>query len=163
MRAGDFSELLAGSKPIIVKDPLNNAPFPGNVIPAPASIRFPCRCRTTICRRRTRADRTIRPATSATCSPIPATCAGGTTARDASITRFPTRTPSHGRAKQELGPLHSLHRLSRSHPHAHPSQRRTCTVEDTHVFSPIAGEHRPIRSVQRNPQWTAIPSTASLR
>ena len=33
MRAGDFSELLAGSKPTIVKDPLNNAPFPGNVIP----------------------------------------------------------------------------------------------------------------------------------
>jgi len=33
MRAGDFSELLAGNKPTIVKDPLNNAPFPGNVIP----------------------------------------------------------------------------------------------------------------------------------
>ncbi len=33
MRAGDFSELLTGSKPIIVKDPLNNTPFPGNVIP----------------------------------------------------------------------------------------------------------------------------------
>lgn len=34
MRTGDFSELLAGSKPIIVKDPLNNTPFPGNVIPS---------------------------------------------------------------------------------------------------------------------------------
>jgi len=34
MRAGDFSELLAGSKPVIVKDPLNNAPFPGNIMPA---------------------------------------------------------------------------------------------------------------------------------
>jgi Carboxypeptidase regulatory-like domain/TonB dependent receptor-like, beta-barrel len=34
MRTGDFSELLPGSKPIIVKDPLTNTPFPGNVIPA---------------------------------------------------------------------------------------------------------------------------------
>ena len=34
MRAGDFSELLAGSKPITVKDPLNNTPFPGNIVPA---------------------------------------------------------------------------------------------------------------------------------
>ena len=34
MRAGDFSELLAGSRPVIVKDPLNNTPFPGNIIPS---------------------------------------------------------------------------------------------------------------------------------
>jgi hypothetical protein len=34
MRAGDFSELLSGSKPVIVKDPLNNTPFPGNLVPA---------------------------------------------------------------------------------------------------------------------------------
>src|SRR5215831_5154143 len=34
MRAGDFSELLTGSRPVIVKDPLNNNPFPGNLIPA---------------------------------------------------------------------------------------------------------------------------------
>jgi len=33
MRTGDFSELLSGSKPITIKDPLNNTPFPGNVIP----------------------------------------------------------------------------------------------------------------------------------
>jgi hypothetical protein len=33
MRAGDFSELLTGSKPTIVKDPLSGAPFPGNIIP----------------------------------------------------------------------------------------------------------------------------------
>jgi hypothetical protein len=33
MRTGDFSELLPGSKPVIVKDPLTNTPFPGNVIP----------------------------------------------------------------------------------------------------------------------------------
>src|SRR5438094_1432373 len=34
MRAGDFSELLPGSRPVIVKDPLNNVPFPGNIMPA---------------------------------------------------------------------------------------------------------------------------------
>src|SRR5258708_39993290 len=34
MRAGDFSELLSGSRPIIVKDPLSGTPFPGNVIPS---------------------------------------------------------------------------------------------------------------------------------
>src|SRR2546429_697948 len=34
MRAGDFSELLAGSRPVIVKDPLNNVAFPGNIMPA---------------------------------------------------------------------------------------------------------------------------------
>ncbi len=34
MRGGDFSELLGGSRPVIVKDPLNNVPFPNNVIPA---------------------------------------------------------------------------------------------------------------------------------
>ena len=34
MRTGDFSELLTQAKPVIVKDPLNGAPFPGNVIPA---------------------------------------------------------------------------------------------------------------------------------
>src|SRR5260370_14089549 len=34
MRGGDFSELLAGSRPVIVKDPLSNAAFPGNNIPA---------------------------------------------------------------------------------------------------------------------------------
>jgi hypothetical protein len=34
MRAGDFSELLTGSRPVIVRDPLNNTPFPGNIIPA---------------------------------------------------------------------------------------------------------------------------------
>jgi hypothetical protein len=43
MRAGDFSELLPGSRPIIVKDPLNNTPFPDNIIPAsrfnPVSIK----------------------------------------------------------------------------------------------------------------------------
>ena len=34
MRTGDFSELLAQAKPVVVKDPLNGAPFPGNVVPA---------------------------------------------------------------------------------------------------------------------------------
>jgi len=34
MRTGDFSQLLAGSSPIIIKDPLNGQPFSGNVIPA---------------------------------------------------------------------------------------------------------------------------------
>jgi hypothetical protein len=34
MRTGDFSELLSGSRPTIVKDPLNGVAFPGNVIPA---------------------------------------------------------------------------------------------------------------------------------
>src|SRR5262245_7807238 len=33
MRAGDFSELLTGSRPVIVRDPLNNTPFPGNIMP----------------------------------------------------------------------------------------------------------------------------------
>jgi Carboxypeptidase regulatory-like domain/TonB dependent receptor-like, beta-barrel len=33
MRAGDFSELLEGSRPVTVRDPLNNTAFPGNVIP----------------------------------------------------------------------------------------------------------------------------------
>ena len=34
MRAGDFSELLGLANPVIVKDPLTGAAFPGNVIPA---------------------------------------------------------------------------------------------------------------------------------
>jgi hypothetical protein len=34
MRRGDFSQLLTGSRPVTVKDPLNNQNFPGNVIPA---------------------------------------------------------------------------------------------------------------------------------
>lgn len=34
MRKGDFSELLGLAKPVVVKDPLSGAPFPGNVIPA---------------------------------------------------------------------------------------------------------------------------------
>lgn len=34
MRTGDFSELLVGSRQTIVKDPLNNVPFAGNIIPA---------------------------------------------------------------------------------------------------------------------------------
>jgi len=34
MRAGDFSQLLAQSRPVIVKDPLTGQPFPGNVIPS---------------------------------------------------------------------------------------------------------------------------------
>src|SRR5260370_24227366 len=34
MRASEFSELLSGNKPIIVKDPLSGNPFPGNVIPS---------------------------------------------------------------------------------------------------------------------------------
>ena len=34
MRAGDFSQLLAGSKPVVINDPLTGKPFPGNVIPA---------------------------------------------------------------------------------------------------------------------------------
>ena len=34
MRAGDFSQLLSGSRPITIRDPLTNTPFPGNVIPA---------------------------------------------------------------------------------------------------------------------------------
>jgi Carboxypeptidase regulatory-like domain len=33
MRSGDFSELLAGARPVIVKDPLDGTPFPGNIIP----------------------------------------------------------------------------------------------------------------------------------
>ena len=34
MRAGDFSEFLALSKPVVIKDPLTGQPFPGNVIPS---------------------------------------------------------------------------------------------------------------------------------
>jgi hypothetical protein len=34
MRTGDFSELLAQAKPVIVKDPLTGLAFPGNVIPS---------------------------------------------------------------------------------------------------------------------------------
>ena len=34
MRNGDFSELLAGSKPTIIRDPLNGQAFPNNVIPS---------------------------------------------------------------------------------------------------------------------------------
>ena len=34
MRAGDFSELAAIAKPVMVKDPLTGTPFPGNVIPS---------------------------------------------------------------------------------------------------------------------------------
>ena len=34
MRQGDFSQLLALSKPVAIKDPLSGDPFPGNVIPA---------------------------------------------------------------------------------------------------------------------------------
>lgn len=34
MRQGDFSQLLALSSPVIVKDPLTGQPFPGNVIPS---------------------------------------------------------------------------------------------------------------------------------
>lgn len=33
MRGGDFSQLLNEARPTIVRDPLNNTPFPGNVIP----------------------------------------------------------------------------------------------------------------------------------
>ena len=34
MRGGDFSQLLSGSKPIVINDPATGAPFPNNVIPA---------------------------------------------------------------------------------------------------------------------------------
>lgn len=35
MRGGDFSELLTGTRPVIVRDPFNNnAAFPGNIIPS---------------------------------------------------------------------------------------------------------------------------------
>ncbi|HWQ56956.1 MAG TPA: TonB-dependent receptor [Bryobacteraceae bacterium] len=34
MRRGDFSALLSLSRPVTVRDPLNNTPFPDNVIPA---------------------------------------------------------------------------------------------------------------------------------
>lgn len=34
MRNGDFSELLAIAKPVVVRDPLTNQPFPNNIIPA---------------------------------------------------------------------------------------------------------------------------------
>ena len=34
MRAGDFSQLLAGAKPVIINDPSTGKPFPSNVIPA---------------------------------------------------------------------------------------------------------------------------------
>jgi hypothetical protein len=34
MRSGDFSQLLSGSKPVVINDPLTGKPFPGNVIPA---------------------------------------------------------------------------------------------------------------------------------
>ena len=33
MRAGDFSQLLGGAKPVVIKDPLTGNPFPGNIIP----------------------------------------------------------------------------------------------------------------------------------
>lgn len=33
MRQGDFSQLLAGARPVAIKDPLSGDPFPGNVIP----------------------------------------------------------------------------------------------------------------------------------
>ncbi|HWQ54496.1 MAG TPA: TonB-dependent receptor [Bryobacteraceae bacterium] len=34
MRAGDFSQLLTQSRPVIVSDPLTGIPFPGNIIPS---------------------------------------------------------------------------------------------------------------------------------
>ncbi len=34
MRQGNFSQLLSGSSPIVVKDPLTGSPFAGNIIPA---------------------------------------------------------------------------------------------------------------------------------
>src|SRR2546427_4375082 len=34
MRQGDFSELLNQGRPTLIRDPLNAAPFPGNIIPA---------------------------------------------------------------------------------------------------------------------------------
>jgi hypothetical protein len=34
MRGGDFSELLAGARPVTIRDPLNGTPFPGNIIPS---------------------------------------------------------------------------------------------------------------------------------
>ena len=34
MRTGDFSQLLNGAKPVIIKDPLTGIPFPNNVIPS---------------------------------------------------------------------------------------------------------------------------------
>jgi hypothetical protein len=33
MRQGDFSQLLTGSRPIVIRDPLSGNPFPNNVIP----------------------------------------------------------------------------------------------------------------------------------
>ncbi len=33
MRQGDFSQLLSGSKPVPIRDPLTGNPFPGNIIP----------------------------------------------------------------------------------------------------------------------------------
>lgn len=34
MRGGDFSQLLTQRTPVVIKDPLNNQPFPNNVIPS---------------------------------------------------------------------------------------------------------------------------------
>ncbi len=34
MRAGDFSDYLNQANPVVVKDPLTNQPFPGNIIPS---------------------------------------------------------------------------------------------------------------------------------
>jgi hypothetical protein len=45
MRQGDFSDLLRGSNPVIIRNPLSgNQPFPNNVIPSnllsPASLKW---------------------------------------------------------------------------------------------------------------------------
>ena len=34
MRGGDFSQLLSLASPVVIKDPLTGAPFPGNMVPA---------------------------------------------------------------------------------------------------------------------------------
>jgi hypothetical protein len=34
MRQGDFSQLLTGSRPIVIRDPLSGNPFPNNAIPS---------------------------------------------------------------------------------------------------------------------------------
>jgi Carboxypeptidase regulatory-like domain len=41
-RTGDFSQLLQGSKPLQLKDPLSGAPYPGNIIP-PSLISTPAK------------------------------------------------------------------------------------------------------------------------
>jgi hypothetical protein len=125
MRAGDFSELLAGSKPTIVKDPLNGVLFaragPGRPARSGAQLRLPVslswRRQVVVLLHSAHRSQNFRQ----------------------------EHDPRTG--ERAMGRLHSLHRLPCAHPHEKAARRPHRCRGYTHILAD-ASQHGPLRLVQ---------------